>query len=628
MADNVKPVKIPELNRENLAKESASLDADMKAVKAIRPYASVDLKKTEPRLLAIAANLEAILEKKKEVAALPAPIAQIEKGMEDIAYYAKLDADIISFVSLLDKAKRYEEAMVAIDLLRNGLLELDYGVPMSSAKAVAEIIDHEKACIYAHKGEDAIASHKVALEPEEMEAYAKLAEGLGTQIDGEKSRHYHMDKSLGFRYDAATRKFVDHCDTQEDFLAMLACDGELSKTDIELSETTQARKAEFARAIAYSFNSLSRAAFDGDDFDNALFYFEHRDYIDPAVVIESAYLLPDETEFHYAFEIAKAKRNNDDDFYEYTKTKVEPLIAQDEFTIGVFGRLMAAEDLSESQFELILATLRKVNFETAILVFGSAMEVGLSEEKQFAVITMLSREKKKRGDLEKMAKPLVNIRAQIAVSQKPEFDALVAGLLRSPRAKKIGIKSTNVAVHELFGETEETICPPLGKRCPSTKVKYWDLMTKFCYVCFAIVLPLLACVAGAVVLLMLDIQPPLLKHLLPIAPVVVAMIFWLAAIQQRFGFDERPSEKWGVFFGIVGILIGGFGLVFFIKPDLLPFIAPYCYLILSVSVCCGFSALLMKQRKTGVRIVLTLPLVAIWIASAVFMVLDLMNGLI
>ena len=614
------------LDKDTLLKELAEIEADLKEVRRLRPFVEIDLAKTQERLLSINENLEAIRAKEAKMENLRKPLDEAGKGCEEIAHYAQYTKQVLEFIAGLDQEKNYDEALKRVEALRSRFLILDYGIPLTSQKVIGEIYGHEKAFIYAHKGEDAIAQGQPALNEEELASYAELAANLGTSLNGEKSRHYHLDKIVGFRYDAATKEFAAQPVDKEHFLAMIARDGELSTVGMELSELANARKNQYHWAMQSAFNELSVKAFEGDEYEEALFYYDHRDFIDNLVVVEEAYTLPNETEFHYAYLLAKAEKKNDDEFYEFTKSLREALLAEDEFTLELVARLLAGERTSESHFELMVSELKKTNFELEVICFGKALEIGLSEERQFTLLNMLLREKKKRGDLERMGKYLYYIRCNIAESQKKDFGILTKDLLRSPHAKRAATKSGSPAIHALLGEDYNDPKMPIGKREKNTNIKAWDFIVKGLYFGLAVFLPIGLCIAAYPLLVVTQFPNDLLRRLILIAPIVLAAVLLMLAIHRRYGFDERGAQGWGVGLGIGGILVSAVSLVYFVLPTQLKFLAPYGYSILALGVTLGICSLFLKQQKSAVRVLLTLPLAIVVIAAAVFIVLDSING--
>ena len=625
MPEEVINTSIANLDKAQLLEEIKAIEADIAEVEKIRPVVEVNLPKVEERLLAIHANVDAIKEKEAKMAALAAPLDSIEQGVKDIAYYARFSAEVLAFIQELDQGQKYDDALAAVESLRTRYLTLDYGLPLASQKAIFEIIGHEKACLYAHKGEAHILQGEPALTEEELGAYDNLAQGLGTSIDGEKSRHFHMDKVIGFRYDVSNKYFAAQEPSNQLFLDMVACDNDLSKGGLELSELTLARQEAFRRLILTTYNAQATAAFQGDDYEEALFYYEHRDFVDEALIEEEAYRLPNSTEFHFAFILAKAVAKNDDEFYDFLKSLREDLLKEDEFTVALVGHLLACPGISDSHFELLLSELKKTNFEIEVICFAQGILAGMSEERQFSVLNVLLHEKKKRGDIEKMGKALYTIRENIVDSQKKEYNGLLKDLLRSPHAKRAATKSGSPAIHALLGEDFNNPKLPIGKREKKPLIKSWDFVVAALYYCFLVILPIGLCIGTYPILIALQMDT-LIKRLVLIAPLVIGTFFGMMAIVRRHGFDERGAEAWGIGLGTTGILLSALAFVYFFMPDTLSVLATYGYSILGLGATLGVASLFLKQRKRGVRIALTFPLVAFIVAAAVFIALDLMNG--
>ena len=605
----------------------AELDSAIAQVSAIKSVVSIQLEKTEQRLLAIHENLNVLDAQKRKMLSFVQPLKNIAKGKEDIAYYAAFLQEVLIYVEGLDRQKKYQDALIALDALNSKFLPLDYGIALKSQKLIREILEHEKACIYSHMGESNIRNEFPPLSDEEMDAYRQIAQNLGTQIDGEAGRYYHMDKLVGFGYANASCRFRGNIRGKDDFLAALAVDGDLSKPGLELSDITQVRRNEFLVILYGAYNDLAKMAFEGDDYEEALFYFEHRDYIPEDCIAMDAFKLPNETEFHYAYGIDKAEKKSIDEFYDYAKAQDDALFLHDEYVVGLVARLLADENLPESYFELLAAELKKTDFETMVIVFGEAIKHNLPEERQFSLVNLLVHTKKKRGDFEKMGEALYTLSQELAPSQQKAFKGLKKDLLRSPHAHRVALKSGEEELHYLYGETPETIRLPLGKREKKPLIKSWDFMVMALYIGLAIILPL-AVGGAAPFLIQLANISPMVNRLSWIAMPVVCIFVALLAIHRRFGFDERGSDVWGKVFGITGILVAGLSFAFFFMPKQLTFVAPYCYGVLGLGAMCLLATLLLKQKKNVYRTLMTIPTVLLLIASIVFLVIDLMNGIL
>lgn len=614
------------LDRDTLLAEIASLENELAELKRVRPLVVVDLPLTGSRLESLGANLESLLQKEKAVDALKKPVGRLGEGPEAIAQYAEEAKKILANIADFDEKQQYPEAFAEVEKLRSLSVE-DYGIPLNSKRIVKEIAGHEAAFLYAHKGEQNIGEGLPPLDEAEMKDYEDVIAGLETNLDGEKSRLYHADKLVGFRYVAAAMEFGAQEKTKDLFLAMVSKDHELAQDGDEFSPLTAARQNAFRRSLQNTFNELAILAYEGDDYEEALFYYEHREFVDENAIVESAYLIPNESDFHFAFMVDKAQKMDDDRFYDFTKSLHAGILAEDDFTLSLVGHLLASEDIREACFELMLSEVKKTNFEAMILCFAEALEAGLGEERQFAFLQALVHEKKQRGDLEKMGKSLYAIREHLAESQKEEYESLLKDLLRSPHAKRAISKSGNPAIHALIGEDINNPKLPLGKREKNTKIKSWDFMVKGLYFGLAIILPMVLCFAAYPLILSTNMEP-LPKKLMLIAPVALAAIVMMIGIYRRYGFDERGSEVWGICLGIVGILVSGSALAYFILPTQLAALAPYGYSITGSGVILGVCALFMKQRKSGIRVTLATLLAGIVIATGIFIVINSINGLL
>lgn len=614
---------------EAIQKETEEIRKEIESIKAIRPYAEINLEKTEEQIHRVGDNLGKIAELEGKFAALEALCDSFIKGREDIAHYGKLSEEIVAFVRELVAQKRYAEAREGAKLLLNKFITLDYGFTLKLQKAIQEIEGHLIAEAYCQENENHIEEN-TPFDEENLKAYEELIPELGVELDGEKSRYFHADRIIGFRYVDAYRAYEEKIDGPEALMNAVILDGELNKGGLELSEVTQGRRKLFLDLIQSRFDVLSQEAFVGEVYENALFYYEHRDCIDVSLLTRQEYCLPTEEKFHMAFLSERASRMTADEFFAFAKSLEPSIIVGDAFTIRFVSLMLSSEKLPESKFELLAASLAGCGFEALLIVFGKAMDNGLSEERQFSLLSMLIHEKKKVCTLDKVALALLVLDQKLAPSQQKAYGALRRDLLRSPHSKKVIVKSNDESTHALVGETKATFRAPMGKKIKNPKIKSWDFMSKLFYVAFAIILPLLLAGAAAALISFTQLGDSW-KYILYIAPFAAAIIVAMIAINYRFGLDERGSGMWGWFFLWIGLALGVCALLVFIFPDFaktnnLPVYAGYS--ILGASAVLGIASAFIKVKRKKFYFVIQGILLLVVIGAAVMLALRSMNGVI
>ena len=610
---------------ESLYAETQQIQEAILRLNAIRPFTEINLAKTEEQIHRLGENLAKINELQERFEALKENASTITKAKENLDYYEKLAEDIIRFARALIQQRRYDDAKEATKLFDNHFMELDFGFPLHMQKAIREIQGHLVADACAEKGENHIVCN-TPFEEGEIEEYEERAKNLGTGIDGEKSRYFHMDKILGFKYIQAYWKWSDSIQNSDDILSVININGELGKEGMELSELTQQRRQLFVDLIQARYNELSQEAFEDSDYEKALFYYEHREFIDVEALTCEAYRLPSEEEFHIAYLNAASVRMSEENYFQFCKDEEKTLADEDPFSLRFVALSLASEELSEAKFELLAASVNNCGFETMLVAFGAALDHGLSEERQFSLLSALVHTKKKVANLDRIAPALRVLDEKLAPSQRKAYNGLRHDLLRSPHAKKVAVKSTEEATHALFGETKETFRAPIGKKVKNPRIKSWDFMTKAFYVAFAIIFPILLAVAGAIFISFAQIDDQL-RYPLYAAPVAFALVFVMLAIRARFGTDERGSGVWGwvllwnaFIFGLVAVCIFAF------NPWIKTYVPmPYGYSVLGVSALLGICSVFIHVLKKKQYFVLQGFVILLLIASAMLIVYRLMN---
>ena len=611
-------------------KALAEVKAETAKIEALDLNVEPTLSKSKEVVVKIKKNLKTIQKKEDELNGMCLSLSGAFSAAEMMEHYALHAETVLRLVHLLASRGRYNDALRMLEELKQPILDLDFGLPLKFQRVAKAIYDWNKADLYAKKGEREIKNGDLPLSAEEMDEYGRINDSLVVSLRDQRAKDYHLDKRNGFLFVtyAMHEKEVDQ--DKDSFLALQPKRLEIDMLGENMSQLTRERANEVIKIFEDEYNKLSTAAFEEQrNYEEALFYFQNKAGVKPEHITHKAFReAENETEFRFYFLEAEALKKTEEEFAIDCRALVVEAKYKGDFPITLLAHYLALPELPSEKLQLLMRELSHLTFERLLYVIGKAMEIGLDEPRQALAVDTLITKKKKRGNLEDMAEYLVLLNEKLEETQKAKFASLLKGMIRSPRARKVITKSQDGNVHALRGEDKENFVKPLGKKMKNTNVKYWDVINKFLYVALAVIMPLLVCAAGFVVLHFVK-DLGLAGKFLYLAPFVIGFVAVNCVIFLRFGRDERGSEIARRLIGLDALWKAVLGLLFFILPTQLSFFAPYGYFLLISSALEGFwGFLVFKDRRKVCGFLFYLPTLLCTIASVVFIILDLMKGLI
>ena len=610
------------------AKELDEVLARRKLVDDISLDAEVDFPKTESVLSEIEANVETSKKNIKDIDRLIGDAKTVRQACVRIDILGKRLEKILEQVFILDSQRRYDEALKWCDAIEEVASSENLGYELITQHNALEIAAWNRVCIYVHMAEDNIADGQAPMSDEELGQFEAKVQDLPTQIHPEEQKRRYLDRAVGYRLLNKARWALHEGNSYEVLVSCLDLAKDIRESDRSLSDLTRSRLAYLMGVCCDIFNYLSVDAFDARrNYPDAERLFLLRDNFELSSLVHADYRdATDVKDFHLRFLNAEAILMDDEAFAIAVYAYADSVRERDEFELEVLKSYLTLASLSPTKKDYLARALDRLSFELEIIALGETLPRGIDVEMQGKVLEGICGHKKRQLHLESCAKPLLNCGSLLDESLQKRFKILLADILRSPRARKVCVKSVNPDVHALFGENEETMRRPLGKAMDSDFIKAWGSGAKACYVLFALILTNALAVAGFAVIYWLCKDLSYVPYLL-IAPYVVSLLILHLAICARFGRDERGSAVYRRVLAIDGLLHAAASLAYFAAPQALSALAPVGYTLIIVGAIEGLWAFFLYKDRNRLAAILTLvPLFLCEVVSLVLLILALMNG--
>ena len=605
-------------------------EAKLARIDAIHLGVDVSFPKTSEVINGIEANVAKMKDQREELGKLVGNIASIRRGINDMYALEERFEAYIKEIHYLDRDHRYVEGIQRVEELLALSRSLDYGEPLAMQNAVEEIAAWSRCCLYEHMGEFNITQGESPLSEEELDRFAAFVEELPTRIHDASQLEIFRDKIRGFRCVNQAKKALAMGRSLASVQDSLALIDEVEKFRSTFSKFTSERLSYLRSVVLDEYNYLIVDAFDARrDYQDAEALFQIRGDFEKESIVHPDYRdAEDVHDFKLRFLKAEAVRMDEEAFSIAVYAYADSTRGKEEFEFEVLAHYLTLDTLSAEKKSFLLSAINRMSFELQIELLSLALTLGIQTEEQTAVLDGALACKDKRYDLENGAKALRICCEKLDESLQKRFRILLKNLLRSPKAHRVGSKSSNPDVHALYGEDPDNFRHPLGKPAPNTIVKPWDFSLKGIFFGFTLILPLILCGAGFGVLFALFGNNPIGRYLL-VAPFVVALLVLHIFICLRYGRDERGSAIYRRFLGIDAIINSAISLVYFIAPTQLAFFAPVGITLLIVAgTQCLWGFFLFKDKNKGWSFGIYVPLLLCEIASLIFLILGLMNGTI
>ena len=475
------------------------------------------------------------------------------------------------------------------------------------------------------------AQNKASLCPltdEEYDNCVQLIQGLKFGLHARGDKAILEDRLRGIYFLRAAYK-LDHEKLTSETLETLANHvQEYQYRDYRSSALTQWRYYSLRYRLVDSYNKGCVDYFDlNPEYKDALCFFHHKSFFRNEEILHKAYLsCEDDDSFRVAFLHADLMRKNEGDFYEEAASIVSTISKDEDIPSRCIADVFADPALDDARKQTLLKEISASPFPTKVFVFDAAMSKGISESDEEMLLEALEANRgQRKADLEKVASALLNIRAAIHPSLSNRFDEVVDSLFRSSTAVKITVKTpiNDVRTLSKFGFKD----PPKGSKFNSRVVKARDFYAYSFRWFIAIIIAL--GITGAGYYFTAVYCPESFRPYVYIAPALFLLIFILVTVQRNCGTDERGSAYARRALGIAFFLLSVLTLLYFIFPTTLIGLKDFGYtLIIGVTVMTLSTMVCLKDYKSRFGFWTYWPTMLVLVASLVFLIIDMMNGLI
>ena len=581
---------------------------------------SVSLPKTEEafshsptaleKLIENRGAMESLLEKAKKVKASLAAFENAERVCEDILYETKV----------LSEQERFGDALRSVVRIKD-FLDLDFGFETKCKGLLSEILAWSLVKLTILDGKKRYADEKDSLPLEMLLALKEDAKALPCAYHDEAEKAALVEESLALvaSYYIALGNATSIADLSERLLELADAKNVPSIQNPRVARILEAFKDGCLAAYCRFARLLDSPS---ASYEDALALFRLKPYFAEGTIDVPLFAEPeDEPAFRLAFFKNACLKESDEAFASRCNEMLSALKGEDQGLVDLLAALLCEESLSTEKRKhwnllyLSLSFERKIDVLVALKGAPEALIAPLFEEAEETP--------KKAIDLDKKAAALLELMESLPPTLSGRCRKMVAGLTRSPHARRVIEKSSSPAPRALLSKKAK-FKNPLGKKEKNTKVKEWSRSRLALFWVLAFLLPVLLCFGAAAYLYFYWRENALYPFYLLI-PLVVLLVDIMVITYLHAGRDERPSARVRRGLGFFGLLFGVAALLCYAWPTLLPFLAPYGYtLIIGGALFLFLGYFGFRDKKKCWDFILFLPLLLVELASLAFLVLSLM----
>lgn len=590
----------------------------------------VDFPKTNALLFELKRQKEEMADLKKE-ALSPSSIVGKDLVIESFDAFLKSWQEALSNISSMAKDGNFEGAFCELDRISKIGINLPFSRPFDSEEEARLIVKslrcHLKAMQIAYEeakgrnwSESAVTGHY----------YTCLA--LPSELEGEQGKSKLIDEARGFVYEF----FAEICEKRKDDYKAFASGlphWKMALCEEAISEKTKKAKERFAKSFALCYNAQTEKVFSlTRDYERALELFRFRSLFKKEDLSLAPYRYAyDENEFKLYFYESEALGKGSNAFAPFIAELILKIHASDDFEFRVLSHLLALPGISKDRFKTMVSSLKPLSFELKIQLLASSLALGMAPMRTQEVLRSVERTHPKVLDLEALAKSLLFIKEHLNDALLARFLPLLDDILRSPKAHKVVVKSNSLALHALVGESQEMPRLALGKAVKNPRVHAWGSGKCACYIVFGICLPIFLFVCAFAFVYLYDGISANQASLYALIPLCGVLIWVLSILYGWIGFDERGSAVMRKALLGDALWKAVLSLLYFFNPSFFLFLERVRYALLGFAVLESFLSFFLlkpKKKKAFGDYLLFGATFIVSMASLVYMILDMMNGLV
>ncbi len=455
-----------------------------------------------------------------------------------------------------------------------------------------------------------------------------LPVGLEEQSEEEKL----IDAAKGFLYSSCSSLLESGVSEVSLFLPLLPF-WRMGLSDKVESEATKAKKERFGQLLLNCYNSLSEVCFKKKrDLESALTLFRLRNLFPKSEIRLAPFRYAyDEKELKLYFYESEAIESKPEEFATRVSEFASSVSSPDDFYFLVLAHLLALQGMEKDRFNAVVKAIRPFSFELKIELLAASIALGMEPLHMRAVLEEIERTHPKRGNLEKLGKPLLFIKEHLNEALLLRFNPLLEDLLRSPHAHKVAEKSNELAFTLLYGHAPEQYRPRLGSKAKRPNIRSWGKGTWACYLVFGFSLPIVACLLSGVFIYLYRGIPDRYASYWILIPFFSLLLFLFATVSGWSGRDERGGAY--LRSALLGDAIWKACLAasYFIVPASLLGFARIRYALLIAPIAEGLLAFFYCKPSKKTALLDYFLFGALFVSAflaTVFMVLDMMWGLL
>lgn len=569
-------------------------------------------------------NLNELAERFERVNRLDGEIAKAKETAEWIDQYGAFLARKIQAVRSLKATQKYDDA---IAMLR-GLSIPSELKGFRFAATFAEVSMWLLAGLYRDKAELLNKHGKMPLDDEEYSYFEKLIAALPVGLNTEAEKRLFEDYLRGLYFLRASYWLDEHpltADTLESFASKMQ---EYQYRDYNTSKLTQWRFNVLRYRFVTSYNEGCKRYFEEEpEYKDALAFFHYKGVFKESELTHKAYIeSQDDDSFRVAFLQNDMLRKSPADFEEESASISLTVANPMDIPSKSLAKSFVDPNLDQKRKEILLKEIALMTFTQKVFFLEAVVKEGISEQDEDLLLSVFeSNRRQRKANLEKIASSLLTIRKSLRPGNLRRFDKVTDSLFRSSKAIKTAVKTplNDVRTLSRLGFQD----PPKGRKyiAPVVKVRSKGL---YAFLWIIGILLVLGLAAGASLLIYIycPAQYRPYAYLAPTFFVHLSILFFVIA---NCDSDERGSAYARRVLGVIFFLLAVLTLLYFMYPVQLGVLVDVGYtLIIGTAVMTLVTLTVLKDFRKRLGFWMYWPTMTLLVASVVYMIINMMNGLI